>query len=83
MIECAKLSEIPYQIDVEPGNTGTEAWGIQVTRTGIPTVLVSIPLRYMHTTVETVHISDIENTGKLCSFFIQSLTGSLEEILCC
>ncbi len=83
IIETAKQNEIPYQIDIEPGDTGTEAWAVQVTRSGIPTVLVSIPLRYMHTTVETVHIPDIENTSRLCSNFIKGLTTEeLEAILC-
>ncbi len=83
MIEKAKELEIPYQIDVEPGDTGTEAWAIQVTRYVIPSLLVSIPLRYMHTTVETVHIADIENTIKLCSKFIESLSMESEVIECC
>ena len=56
-----------------PGNTGTEAWVTQVSRSGIPTVLVSIPLKYMHTTVETVHLEDIKNSGKLVSKFILSI----------
>ncbi len=84
MIEKAKELEISYQIDVEPGDTGTEAWAIQVTRSGIPTMLVSVPLRYMHTTVETLQISDIENTVKLCAEFLKSLKITEEEVIeCC
>lgn len=73
IIEVAKEENIPYQIDVEPGNTGTEAWATQVSRAGIPTLLVSIPLKYMHTTIETIHINDIKNTGKLVSRFVSGL----------
>jgi putative aminopeptidase FrvX len=73
MIDLAKEENIPYQIDVEPGNTGTEAWATQVSRSGIPTLLVSIPLKYMHTTIETVHTGDIKNAGKLISRFISEL----------
>jgi len=73
IIELAKEENIPYQIDVEPGNTGTEAWATQVSRAGIPTLLISIPLKYMHTTVETVHINDIKNAGKLISRFVSGL----------
>lgn len=83
MIEKAKELEISYQIDVEPGDTGTEAFAVQVTRLGIPVLLVSIPLRYMHTTVETVHISDIENTVRLCSEYIKSLEPEAGVMGCC
>lgn len=70
IIETAKGEGIPYQIDVEPGNTGTEAWAVQVSRSGIPTILLSIPVRYMHTPIETVHINDIKLTAKLATRFI-------------
>jgi len=73
IIEVAKEENIPYQIDVEPGNTGTEAWATQVSRAGIPSLLISIPVKYMHTTVETLNINDIKNTGKLVSRFVSGL----------
>jgi endoglucanase len=82
LMDIAKEYNISYQIDVEPGNTGTDAWAIQVTRSGIPTLLLSFPLRYMHTTVETINFNDIVNTGKLLAFFIRKLEGELEELLC-
>ena len=64
-IETAKKKDIPYDIEVAPGNTGTNAWVLQTAGTGVPCVLLSIPLRYMHTVVETVDAEDIKNTGKL------------------
>lgn len=70
LIEIAKEENIPYQLDVEPDDTGTEAWATQVSRCGIPTALVSIPVRYMHTSVETVHLDDIRNTGRLILRFV-------------
>lgn len=73
VMDLAKEENIPYQIDVEPGNTGTEAWATQVSRTGIATLLISIPLKYMHTTIETIHINDVKNTGKLISRFVSEL----------
>ncbi len=82
LMEIAKQYNIAYQVDVEPGNTGTDAWAIQVTRSGIPTLLLSIPLRYMHTTVETLSYNDVVGAGKLLAFFIRSLDGDLEELLC-
>lgn len=78
MKQIAKDNNIPYQIDVEPGDTGTEAWAVQVSRKGVPTVLVSIPLRYMHTTVETINMDDLSNTSKLVSAFVRELGQRLE-----
>ena len=67
IIEVAKNENIPYQIDVEPDDSGTEAWVTQISRNGVPTVLVSIPLKYMHTAIETIHFDDIKNSSKLIS----------------
>lgn len=80
--KVANEENIPYQIDVEPGNTGTDAWAIQVSRTGIPTLLISFPLRYMHTTVETACMKDLVNTSKLLGHFVKDLGQKLEEIVC-
>jgi endoglucanase len=73
LVEVAKELEIPYQVEPVPGGSGTDAWAIQVTREGIPTALLSIPLRYMHTTVETVSLKDVERTGRLMAGFIGKL----------
>jgi len=73
IINVAKDYNIPYQIDVEPGDTGTEAWAIQVSRCGIPTILVSIPVRYMHTPIETSNLNDMKNAGRLIAKFIEIL----------
>lgn len=73
LVETAKACEIPYQIDPMPGRSGTDAWAIQVSREGIPTALLSIPLRNMHTPVETVNVKDIERTGRLMAEFIAGL----------
>ncbi|MFZ5988910.1 MAG: M42 family metallopeptidase [Bacillota bacterium] len=82
IIDLAKDENIPYQIDVEPGNTGTEAWAIQISRSGIPTLLVSIPLKYMHTTIETIHVNDIKYTGRLVSRFISMIGKGMEDVWC-
>lgn len=73
LVETAKSCEIPHQIGPTPGPSGTDAWAIQVTREGIPTALLSIPLRYMHTPLETVNVQDIERTGRLMAEFIAGL----------
>ena len=66
IVKAAEEKGIPYQIGVEPyGHSGTNAEVIQVTREGVATALFSLPLRYMHTPVEVVSLTDAENTAKL------------------
>ena len=73
---------LPIQLEPIPGASGTDAWAIQVSQAGIPTGLLSIPLRYMHTSVETLDMQDVLNSGKLLAHFISSLPDDLEEFLC-
>ena len=71
--EAAEALEIPYVTEPLPGASGTDAWALQVTREGIPTALLSIPIRYMHTAVETVVLADIDRTARLLAAFISRL----------
>ena len=73
LTEAAKAEEIPYQSEPVPGSSGTDAWGIQVAREGIPTGLVELPLRYMHQPVETAAISDVERAGRMLASFVTRL----------
>ena len=52
LIETAKEKGIPCQIEVLPGSSGTNGWVIQISRGGVPTGLVSLPIKYMHSPVE-------------------------------
>lgn len=54
-------------------HSGTEVAAIQLSRTGVPTALISIPIRYMHTMVETVNLKDIERVGRLTAEFAAQL----------
>lgn len=79
--KAAKEFNISYSLEIAPGPTGTDAWAIQVARSGIPTGLLSIPLRYMHTSVETMDMADIRNAGRLLAFFISKVDRAyLEEV---
>lgn len=78
----AQKYNIPYQINPIPGPTGTDARAIQLLREGIPTALLAIPIRYMHTSVETVSMLDIINCGRLLAFFVSTLPKQVEDILC-
>ncbi|ANX00579.1 aminopeptidase [Thermoclostridium stercorarium subsp. leptospartum DSM 9219] len=70
LFETARRERIPTQRCIEPGNPGTEAWAIQVSRTGVPTVEVGIPLRYMHTTAELISLQDLENAAVLVARYV-------------
>lgn len=65
VMETAKSKKIPYQIDAASRSTGTDTDAFAYTKGGIPSVLISLPLRYMHTTVEMISIEDTENVIKL------------------
>lgn len=72
LIKVAKEKEIPYGIDVDSGDTGTNAWNVQITDRGIPTALLSIPTRYMHTMYEVASLKDIEYTATLLAEMAKS-----------
>ncbi len=63
--EIADQLEIPYQNEYIPKHSGTDAYAMQVVAGGFPTMVVGIPLRYMHTPVEMVAMKDLERTGRL------------------
>jgi hypothetical protein len=61
--------------------SGTDAWAIQVARSGIPTGVLGIPLRSMHTPVETVSLRDVERTGRLLAEFAARLDDAFAATL--
>ena len=69
----AEEEGIPYTIQASPKATRTDADGIHLTRTGVPTGLVSVPNRYMHSPNEIVHIEDLFNTASLIAAFVRKL----------
>jgi tetrahedral aminopeptidase len=73
LVEAAKSLELPWQMEASPRPGGTDAYAIQISREGIPAGLVSIPLRNMHTPVETGSVKDIERAGRLVATFISRL----------
>jgi endoglucanase len=71
--EVAERVEIPVKDEAMPQRSSTDADAMQLTAEGIPTMLVSIPLRYMHTPVELVALKDIQRAGRLLAEFVASL----------
>lgn len=70
LIALAKENDQPYQTEVMSGRTGTNGDTISISKSGVKTGLVSIPLRNMHTDVEMVDIKDIENVCDLLYAYI-------------
>jgi putative aminopeptidase FrvX len=73
MQKRARDEEIPLHIEAVPGDSGTDAWTIQVSRVGVPTTLLGIPMRNMHSPVEIVDIRDIRRVARLTAAFIAKL----------
>ncbi len=72
--DVADKKKIPVQLRTVSRSTGTDTDSFAYANDGCPSVLISIPLRYMHTTVEMLHKSDIENTIKLMYETLLQLT---------
>jgi endoglucanase len=79
--DLAEQLEIPWILDVTPGDSETDAFAVQVVAEGIPTALVELPIRYMHTPVESVAIKDIQRAGRLLAEFVDSLEANFVETI--
>lgn len=78
LAETAEREGIPYSIEASGNRTATDADATQISREGIPTGLVSIPLRYMHSPVEMVDLRDVEAVVNLLVAFAESLTPDVD-----
>lgn len=81
MIAKAESNDIPWQGEVMAGHTGTNGWHMQVSREGVATSVVSLPLKYMHTPIEVLTLEDIESVAKLLAAFTENL-GKEAETIC-
>lgn len=72
LIETAKKHKVPYQVTGQPRGTGTDANAMQLSRGGVAAALLSIPNRYMHTPVEMVSTSDLDNAVKLLVTYLSN-----------
>ncbi|NLM04773.1 MAG: M42 family metallopeptidase [Clostridiales bacterium] len=71
MIKIAKNNNIPYQLEVlEFG--GTDSGAIHLSKTGVPSGVLSVPCRYLHSTCEMVFISDVKNTIELTKYILEN-----------
>ena len=73
LMDCAEKAGIPVQIEADPRPTGTDARSYSNCRNGVPTGLVGIPLRYMHTPSEVIDLNDLEAVVQLLVAFAKSI----------
>ena len=78
LVEVAEAEGIPFTIQAAPRSTRTDADSIYLTRSGVPTGLVSVPNRYMHSPNEMVSLSDLESTARLLAAFVSSLDQDID-----
>jgi endoglucanase len=78
LVETAEAEGIEHSISASGRGTSTDADVLQISRAGIPTGLVSIPLRYMHSPVEMVDLADVEATVELLAAFAARLTADVD-----
>ena len=74
IINTAEKQKIPFQREAASRSTGTDTDAFAYSNMGVPSALISLPLRYMHTTVEMTHKTDVENVVKLIYESLQRIT---------
>jgi putative aminopeptidase FrvX len=78
LVEAAEAEGIEHTVGASGRGTSTDADVIQISRSGIPTGLVSIPLRYMHSPVELVDLGDLEATVELVAAFAARVANGID-----
>jgi endoglucanase len=76
--DTGEAEGIPFTVSASARSTGTDADAVHISRGGVPTAVVSIPLRYMHSPVEMVQLDDVENTARLIAAFAQRLEPGVD-----
>jgi endoglucanase len=78
LVDVAEAEGIPFTIQASPRATRTDADAIHLTRAGVPTGLISVPNRYMHSPNEVVSLKDLEHTAALLAAFIRGLDSDTD-----
>ena len=76
IINTANDKKIPFQRAAASRSTGTDTDAFAYSKGGVASCLISLPLRYMHTTVESVHKSDVENVIRLIYASLQNIKNN-------
>jgi endoglucanase len=80
LVAAAVDNDRPYQRKADPAGTGTDANAMQLSRAGVATGLMGVPNRYMHTQVEVVSLSDLENCAAVLAEMILNITPETDFI---
>jgi endoglucanase len=78
LILAAEAEGAPYQIEAEPGGTGTDGNVMQLTRSGMATGILSVPTRYLHTSSEVLSLDDVDAAVKILTRFVRDLDESAD-----
>jgi endoglucanase len=76
--ETAEAEGIPFTVAASARATGTDADAFHISRGGVPSSVVSVPLRYMHSPVEMMELADIENAARLIAAFARRLPADVD-----
>ncbi len=76
--ETAEAEKIEHSIEVTTAHTYTDADYLHLSRGGVPTGLVSVPIRYTHTSIELAQLSDVEGAARLIAAFAQRLAADTD-----
>ena len=79
LCKTADDNNIPYSVEVCPRPTGTDARALQIAGAGMPTLLLSIPLKYMHTPNELIKAGTVDSAGKMLALFIAEMKGDWKQ----
>ena len=69
---------LDVQLEVMAGSSGTNGWPMQISREGIATAVLSLPLRYMHTPIEVISRRDLEDLARLLAAFVEGIGEEAE-----
>ncbi len=78
LVSTAREKKLPHHVEAAPRPTGTDANVMQLSREGVAVGLVSVPNRYMHTPVEIVALSDLENAAKLVAETVAQINEKID-----
>ncbi len=73
LLDKAGELELPVQREVMSGSSGTNGWAMQISREGVATAVLSLPIKYMHSPVETLELEDMERLSQLLAAFIRGM----------